>query len=47
MIRPFFYVYLKAIVTREVIGKQGVHPVSPENSWAPFPYKIVVLILFM
>lgn len=47
MIRPFFYVSLKATVNREVTGKQGVHLVSPENSWAPSPYQIVVLILFM
>lgn len=31
MIRPLFCVYLKAIGNRNVIGKQGVHPLPTEN----------------
>lgn len=46
MISPFF-MYISIIVHRDVIGKQGVHPVSPENSLTPFPYRIIVLILFI
>lgn len=45
IIRFFSNVYLK--VNSEVIGKQGIHPASPEKSWAAFLYKILVLVLYV